>query len=98
LLAFASDGSAAFAFASARARTSTDAGFAAIVISSPVAGLRPCRALVAGLRRTVSWTRLPIFTFWAFPISLRMTSSRAVSTFFASLREIPACSATASAS
>ena len=40
-LAFCTDGSAAFVFASARARTSTEAGFAAIVISSPVAGLRP---------------------------------------------------------
>ena len=33
------EGSAAFAFASGRARTSTLAGLAAIVISSPVAGL-----------------------------------------------------------
>ena len=52
--AFCTDGSAAFAFASGRARTSTLAGVAAIVISSPVAGLRPVRFLVAGLTRTVS--------------------------------------------
>ena len=53
-IAFCTDGSAAFVFASGRARTTTDAGFAAIVISSPVAGLRPWRALVAGLSLTVS--------------------------------------------
>ena len=52
--AFCTDGSAALAFASGRARTSTLAGLAAIVISSPVAGLRPGRFLVAGLTRTVS--------------------------------------------
>ncbi len=52
--AFCTDGSAAFAFASGRARTSTLAGLAAIVISSPVAGLRPVRFLLAGLTRTVS--------------------------------------------
>jgi hypothetical protein len=54
--AFCTDGKAAFALASGRARTSTLAGLAAIVISSPVAGLRPVRFLVAGLTRTVSWT------------------------------------------
>src|SRR6516164_11083773 len=57
--AFCTDGSAAFAFASGRARTSTLAGLAAIVIASPVAGLRPARFLVAGLTRTVSWTSPP---------------------------------------
>ena len=46
--AFCTDGSAALAFASGRARTSTLAGLAAIVISAPVAGLRPVRCLVAG--------------------------------------------------
>ena len=51
--AFCTDGSAALAFASGRARTSTLAGLAAIVISAPVAGLRPVRFLVAGLTRTV---------------------------------------------
>jgi hypothetical protein len=56
---------ASLAPASGRARTSTLAGFALIVISSPVAGLRPLRAFVAGLRRTVSWTSLPIRTFSA---------------------------------
>ena len=39
--AFCTLGSAALAFASGRARTSTLAGLRAIVISSPVAGLRP---------------------------------------------------------
>src|SRR5205807_6747691 len=43
--AFCTEGSASLTFASGRARTSTLAGLAAIVISSPVAGLRPCRAL-----------------------------------------------------
>ena len=52
--AFCTDGSAALALANGRARTSTLAGLAAIVISSPVAGLRPVRFLVAGLTRTVS--------------------------------------------
>src|SRR4051812_40002426 len=98
LRAFCTDGRAAFVFASARARTSTDAGFAAIVISSPVAGLRPWRAFVAGFTRTVSWTRLPILTFSALPTSSRMTSSRAWIAVFASVRVIPARSATASAS
>jgi hypothetical protein len=45
--AFCTDGSAALAFASVRARTSTLDGFAAIVISSPVGGLHPVRFLVA---------------------------------------------------
>jgi hypothetical protein len=57
--AFGTDGSAALAFASGRARTSTLAGLAAIVISSPVAGLRPVRFFVAGLTRTVNWTSPP---------------------------------------
>src|SRR5579872_2862210 len=45
-LAFWTVGAAAFAFASGRAFTVTAAGLAAIVISSPVAGLRPGRAFV----------------------------------------------------
>ena len=45
--AFWTEGSAAFALVSGRARTSTLAGLAAIVISSPVAGLRPWRLYVA---------------------------------------------------
>jgi hypothetical protein len=53
--AFCTDGSAPFARASGRARKSTLAGFAAIVISSPVAGLRPWRAFCAGLTRTVNF-------------------------------------------
>src|SRR3954469_6962281 len=75
-----------------------DAGFAEIMISSPVAGLRPGRASVAGRTRTSSCTTPPILTFSALPISSRMTSSRAPSAFFASARERPAFSATASAS
>ena len=47
-------GSAAFAFASGRALSATEAGFAEIVISSPVAGLRPWRGFVASLTRTTS--------------------------------------------
>jgi hypothetical protein len=39
----------------------------AIVISSPVAGLRPFRAFDAGLTRTVNCTRPPILTFWGVP-------------------------------
>jgi hypothetical protein len=46
--AFCTVGSAALAFASGRARRSTLAGLAAIVISSPVAGFRPFRAFCAG--------------------------------------------------
>jgi len=42
--AFCTDGSAPFARATGRARKSTLAGLAAILISSPVAGLRPIRA------------------------------------------------------
>ena len=42
---------APFARANGRARKSTLAGLAAIVISSPVAGLRPLRAFCAGLTR-----------------------------------------------
>jgi hypothetical protein len=53
--AFCTDGSAPFARASGRARKSTLAGLAAIVISSPVAGLRPWRAFCAGLTRTVNF-------------------------------------------
>ena len=49
--AFCTDGSAVLAFASGRARRSTLAGLAAIVISSPVAGLRPWRFFWAGLTR-----------------------------------------------
>jgi hypothetical protein len=52
--AFCTDGSADFARAKGRARRSTLAGFAAISISSPVAGFRPFRFFVAGLIRTVS--------------------------------------------
>jgi hypothetical protein len=48
-LALRTDGSAAFALTSGRARKSTLAGFAAIVISSPVAGLRPFALLRGGL-------------------------------------------------
>jgi hypothetical protein len=48
--------------ANGRARTSTLAGFAAIVISSPVAGFRPGRFFCAGLTRTVSCTSPPIRT------------------------------------
>src|SRR4051795_6706996 len=69
-----------------------------MVISSPVAGLRPCRSFVAGFTRTLSWTRLPIFTFSALPISERTTSSSAWSADLASARERPLRSATASAS
>ena len=58
--AFCTAGSAAFARANGRARTSTLAGWATIVISSPVAGARPVRALRAGLTPTVNWTRPPI--------------------------------------
>src|SRR4029453_8721150 len=65
--AAATDGSAAFAFAKGRALTVTEAGFGPIVISSPVAGLRPLRAFVASLTRTVSCTTPPIFTFSASP-------------------------------
>ena len=50
-------GSAAFARANGRARTSTLAGWATIVINSPVAAARPVRALRAGLTPTVNWTR-----------------------------------------
>jgi hypothetical protein len=57
---FCTVGSAAFAFASGRARRSTLAGLAVIVISSPVAGFRPLRAFCAGFTRTVSCTRPPI--------------------------------------
>ena len=96
--AFCTDGSAAFVFASGRARTTTEAGFAAIVISSPVAGLRPLRAFVAALSLTVSWTMLPTFTFSAFAISSSTTSSSAVSARLASARVRSARSATASAS
>src|SRR3954468_11746368 len=91
-------GAACFAFASGRALTATDAGFAEIVISSPVAGFRPGRSAVAGRTRTSSWTTPPILTFSALPISSMMTSSRAVIAFFASARDRPAFSATASAS
>ena len=45
---------------------STLAGLAAIVICSPVPGLRPSRAFRAGLSRTVSCTRPPIRTFERF--------------------------------
>jgi hypothetical protein len=65
--AFCTDGSAPFARANTRARTSTLAGLAAIVISSPVAGLRPGRFFCAGLTLTVSCTSPPIRTFCAFP-------------------------------
>src|SRR5205823_6820811 len=44
LCSLESDGAAAFALASGRAFTATDAGFAEMVISSPVAGLRPGRS------------------------------------------------------
>jgi hypothetical protein len=60
--------------------------------------LRPGRASVAGRTRTSSWTTPPIFTFSALPISSRTTSSRAAKAYFASARERPAFSATASAS
>jgi DNA-binding transcriptional ArsR family regulator len=50
--AFCTLGSAALAFASGRARTSTLAGLRAIVIFSPVAGLRPVTDGRAGLRNT----------------------------------------------
>jgi len=70
-LAFCTDGTAALAFASGRARTSTLAGLAAIVISSPLAGLRPVRFLVVGLTRTVSWTSPPRRSFCALPSSSR---------------------------
>jgi len=63
--AFCTDASAVFAIASGRARRSTLAGLAAIVISSPVAGLRPWRFFCAGLTRTVSCTSPPIRTFSA---------------------------------
>ena len=55
--AFCTAGSAAFGRANVRARTSTLAGWATIVISSPVAGARPVRALRAGLTPTVNWNR-----------------------------------------
>jgi hypothetical protein len=61
--AFCTDGSAPFARANGRARTSTLAGLAAIVIASPVAGLRPGRFFCAGFTRTVSCTSPPIRTF-----------------------------------
>jgi hypothetical protein len=63
--AFWMDGSASLAPLSGRARTSTLAGFALIVIASPVAGLRPLWAFDAGFSFTVSWTSLPICTFSA---------------------------------
>src|SRR3954452_21608223 len=69
-----------------------------MVISSPVAGLRPCRSCVAGRRRASTCTIPPIFTFSALPICSITTSSSAVIAFFASARESPAFSATASAS
>ena len=96
--AFWTVGSAALAFASGRARRSTPAGLAGIVISSPVAGFRPLRAFCAGLTRTVSCTRPPIRTFWAFPSSSSTTYSSTPSTRFASVRLISARSATALAS
>jgi hypothetical protein len=77
--AFCTDGSAALAFAGGRALTSTLAGLAAIVISSPVAGLRPARFLVAGLTRTVSWTSPPSRIFCALPSSSSTIWSRASS-------------------
>lgn len=52
-LGFCTEGNAALAFASGRAKTSTLAGFAATEISSPVAGSRPLRRLWVGLPRTV---------------------------------------------
>src|SRR5581483_4858551 len=64
-LAFWIEGAAAFALASGRALTVTDAGLAAIVISSPVAGFRPGRAFVAARTRTSSCTTAPILTFSA---------------------------------
>src|ERR1700727_3182469 len=54
--AFCTERSAALALANGRERRSTVAGFLAIVISSPVAGLRPLRAFCAGLTRTVNCT------------------------------------------
>ena len=53
---FLTDGSATFASAGSRARRSTLAGLAAIVISSPVAGFRPIARL---LRRLDSDGQLP---------------------------------------
>jgi peptide/nickel transport system substrate-binding protein len=96
--AFCTDGSADFALASGRAFSATAAGFAEIVISSPVAGLRPLRAFVAGRTRTASCTRPPILTFSALPSSSRTTSSSAASTAFASARVTSARSATSAIS
>jgi hypothetical protein len=50
---------------------------AAIVVASPVAGLRPERVFCAGLTRTVSCTSPPIRTFCAFESSSRATASSA---------------------
>ena len=58
--AFYAAGSAPSARASGRARTSTLARWATIVICSPVAGSRPVRALRAGLTRPDNWTRPPM--------------------------------------
>ena len=98
LLAFWTDGAAAFARANGRAFTVTAAGFAAIVISSPVAGLRPGRDLVAGRTRTSSCTTAPIFTFSAAEICSSTTSSSAARIRLASAREVPARLATSSTS
>jgi len=84
--------------ASTRARTSTEAGLGPIVITSPVAGFRPSRAFVGGFTRTVSWTRLPIFTFSALPISPRTTSSSASMASLACALESPDRSAIAAVS
>ena len=78
-----------------RARTSTLAGFAAIVISSPVAGLRPVRFLVAGLTRTVNCTTPPILTFSAFPSCSSTIVSSASTARLASALLSSALSATA---
>src|SRR5450755_4581320 len=96
--AFCTDGSPALALASGRARTSTLAGLAAIVICSPVAGFRPWRFFCAGLTRTVSWTRPPTRTFCALPSSSRPISSSAPRIRLAPALGISARSATAAAS
>src|SRR5450755_5091323 len=96
--AFCTDGSALFARASGRARTSTLAGLAAIVISSPLAGLRPWRFFCAGLTRTVTCTSPPIRTFCALPSSSRTTASSASRTRLASALANSARSATAASS
>ena len=58
----------------------------------------PGRFLVAGLTRRVSWTRPPIRTFCALPISASTTSSSAASARLASALVMSARSATALAS